>query len=147
MIRSLTRSTMTKKLVLAFIVLTASAVTFASSAPAHAATARAAGGSGASAVVPQDGSGQNGWVSMIAENIGNGQVFVQAALIPPGDILYSYGHWQILTPLQHYNTPDGTYRGFAGTFAHAAGNYCAIWWYRDALGNYYDKGFPCISVG
>lgn len=147
MIRSLTRGTMTKKLVLAFIMLTASAVTFASSAPAHAATARAAGGSGETAVVPQDGSGQNGWVSMIAENLGNGQVFVQASVIAPGNILYSYGHWQILTPLQHYNTPDGTYQNFAGTFAHAAGNYCAIWWYRDGLGNYYDKGFPCVSVG
>ena len=144
MTRSLIRVVIRKKIVL--VILAGLAAAFASSAPAHAASARITGGSVANRVIPQDGTGQNGWVSMFAARGNTGQVGVTAELIPPGDIAFSYGHWQILTPLQHYNTADGTYRSFGGVFAHATGNYCAIWWYRDALGNYTDEGFPCVWV-
>jgi len=148
MVRSLIGGAKRKTAVLAVIVLAGLAATFASSATAHAATSPAAsGGAITNTVAPQDGSGQNGWVTMLAFNAGNGQVFVQAALIPPGDIAFSFGHWQIRTPVQHYNTADGTYQAFAGLFAHATGNYCATWWYRDALGNYHDEGSPCVWVG
>jgi hypothetical protein len=147
MIRSLIRGSKRKTAVLATIMLAGLAATFATPAPAHAATARTAGGSSlASTVTPQDGTGRNGWVSMFAANVGGGQVVVTAELIPPGDIAFSYGHWEILTPLGHYNTHDGTYQSFGGDFAHATGNYCAIWWYRDGLGNYTDEGFPCVWV-
>lgn len=147
MIRRLIGGAVRKTVVLAVIVLAGSAVAVAGSAPAHAASASPVGGSpAASTAAPLDGTGDNGAVDMSAFNVGNGQVFVRAALIPPADILFSFGHWQILTPLQHYNTPDGTYQNFAGLFAHATGNYCAIWWYRDGTGTYHSEGFPCVWV-
>ena len=100
MIRSLTRGTMRNAVVLAVFVLAGLTGTFASSAPAHAATTSTAGSnSAASTVGPQDTvTGSNGWVTVLAQNAGS-LIYVGAFVESPENIMYSYGHWQILTPV------------------------------------------------
>ena len=100
---------------------------------------------GAATVRPQDGTGTSSWVTMDLFDRTSTQVEVKAWLNFPANIMFSAGHWQILTPTEHYNTPDGTYQDFDGYFPRASGNYCAIWWYRDGSGTYANKGEPCVG--
>jgi hypothetical protein len=144
MIGSLLRAPMRIAAVLAVVVLAGVAMTLSNSDPAHAASAGAGARSVTSAATPQNGSGTNGCVYLFLTDDSPTQVFVHAELLPGCDIAFSAGHWQILTPRQHYNTPDGTYQPFSRDFLRAHGNICAIWWYRDAGGTYHSEGEPCV---
>lgn len=107
--------------------------------PSHAATAAV---SHASAAIPQDDTGTNQWVTMNLFDKGS-QVEIHSWLNFPAPIRYSYGHWEVLTPNVHYNTPDSTYQDFDGYFPNVPGKFCVIWWYGS--GSYTDEGFPCVN--
>lgn len=145
MIGSLLRAPMRKAAVLVAVVLAGSAMALSNPDLAHAAPAGAGGHSVASAVTPQNDFGENGCVYVATTDDSRTQVFVHAELLPGCDILFSFGHWEILLPREHFNTPDGTYEPFSHEFARAPGNICAIWWYRDVGGTYHSEGEPCVA--
>jgi hypothetical protein len=97
------------------------------------------------AAIPQDGTGSSSWVTMDLFDRTSTQVEVKAWMNFPAPFMFPTGHWQILTPTEHYNTGDGPYQDFDGYFPRASGNYCAIWWYHDGAGNYINKGEPCVG--
>jgi hypothetical protein len=115
-------------------------------AASTALTAIAMGVSPANAVtaIPQDGTGSSSWVTMNLFDRSSTQVEIKAWVNFPGNIRYNYGHWQILTPTEHRNTPDGIYQDYDGYFANNRGNYCAIWWYWTGSG-YENEGEPCVG--
>jgi hypothetical protein len=143
MIGSLVGSARRKAVVGTMVLAAALGSAVVSVAPANAAPKLAVSGSAAGPVAP-DGEGSSSWVTETIVDNGS-QVNVSAWMNFPAPFMFPTGHWQILTPTEHFNTGDGPYQDFHGSFPNARGNYCAIWWYLDGSGNYINKGEPCVG--
>jgi hypothetical protein len=142
-VKHLTPTGRRKAVMRAAVVAAALGAAVASAASANAAPKPAVAGSAAGSVAPQNGTGSNSWVTETLVDQGS-QVAVSAWMNAPAPVLFSFGHWQILTPTTHFNTGDATYQDFHRSFPSVSGNYCAIWWYRDGSGVYHNQGEPCV---